>query len=49
MGVHSNSLSSVMPEDAEEAAKILNHKDFFGKVVTVKVAKPKKRGMYSLA
>ena len=33
-----------MPEDAEEAAKKLNRKEFFGKVVTVQVAKPKKRG-----
>lgn len=33
-----------MPEDAEEAAKKLNHKEFFGKVVSVEVAKPKKRG-----
>ena len=34
-----------MAEDAEEAAKKLNHKEFFGKVVSVTVAKPKKRGI----
>ena len=35
-----------MAEDAEEAAKKLNHKEFFGKVVSVTVAKPKKRGIH---
>ena len=34
-----------MPEDAEEAARKLNRKEFFGKVVSVEVAKPKKRGI----
>ena len=38
-------MCSVMAEDAEEAAKKLNHKEFFGKVVSVTVAKPKKRGI----
>ena len=40
-----NVMDSVMPEDAEEAATKLNSQEFFGKVVTVKVAKPKKRGI----
>ena len=39
-------MCSVMAEDAEEAAKKLNHKEFFGKVVSVTVAKPKKRGIH---
>lgn len=34
-----------MAEDAEEAAKKLDHKEFFGNVVHVEVAKPKKRGI----
>ena len=37
-------ISSAMPEDAEEAAKKLNQKEFFGKVVKVEIAKPKKKG-----
>ena len=32
------------PDDAEEAAKKLNQKEFFGKVVKVEIAKPKKKG-----
>ena len=36
---------SVMAEDAEEAARKLDHKDFFGNVVHVEVAKPKKRSI----
>lgn len=35
---------SVSPDDAEEAAKKLNQKEFFGKVVKVEIAKPKKKG-----
>lgn len=38
-------MCSVMPEDAEEAAKKLNQKEFFGKIVKVEIAKPKKKGM----
>ena len=38
-------MGSVMPEDAEVAAKKLNQKEFFGKVVKVEIAKPKKKGM----
>lgn len=34
-----------MAEDAEEAAKKLDHKEFFGNVVHVEVAKPKRRGI----
>ena len=34
-----------MPEDADEAAKKLNQKEFFGKVVKVEIAKPKKKGL----
>ena len=34
-----------MAEDAEEAAEKLDHKEFFGNVVHVEVAKPKKRGI----
>ena len=33
---------SVMVEDAEEAAKKLNKKEFFGKIVTAEIAKPKR-------
>ena len=40
-----NLIFSAMPEDAEEAAKKLNQKEFFGKVVKVEIAKPKKKGM----
>ena len=36
-------MCSALPEDAEEAAKKLNKKEFFGKIVTVEIAKPKKR------
>ena len=36
--------ASVSPDDAEEAAKKLNQKEFFGKVVKVEIAKPKKKG-----
>lgn len=36
--------TSVSPDDAEEAAKKLNQKEFFGKVVKVEIAKPKKKG-----
>ena len=35
----------MMAEDAEEAAKKLDHKEFFGNVVHVEVAKPKRRGI----
>lgn len=38
-------MGSVMPEDAEVAAKKLNQKEFFGKVIKVEIAKPKKKGM----
>lgn len=41
----SNLRFSAMPEDAEEAAKKLNQKEFFGKVVKVEIAKPKKKGL----
>jgi RNA recognition motif-containing protein len=36
--------NSVSPDDAAEAAKKLNRKEFFGNTVKVEVAKPKKRG-----
>lgn len=39
-------IPSVMAEDAEEAAKKLDRKEFFGNVIHVEVAKPKKRGMF---
>ena len=38
--------NSVSPDDAEEAAKKLNQKEFFGKVVKVEIAKPKKKGWF---
>lgn len=44
--MESSIISSVMAEDAEEAAKKLNRKEFFGNVIHVEVAKPKKRGIY---
>lgn len=44
--MESSLIPSVMAEDAEEAAKKLNHKEFFGNVIHVEVAKPKKRGIY---
>lgn len=39
-------IHSVMAADAEEAAKKLDRKEFFGNVIHVEVAKPKKRGTY---
>lgn len=36
-------MCSALPEDAEEASRKLNKKEFFGKIVTVEIAKPKKR------
>lgn len=44
--MESSIIPSVMAEDAEEAAKKLNRKEFFGNVIHVEVAKPKKRGIY---
>lgn len=46
VGVRKKSESSVSPDDAEEAAKKLNQKEFFGKVVKVEIAKPKKKGCF---
>ena len=43
--MESSIIPSVMAEDAEEAAKKLNRKEFFGNVIHVEVAKPKKRGI----
>ena len=44
VSVRRRSDASVSPDDAEEAVKKLNQKEFFGKVVKVEIAKPKKKG-----